>query len=180
MPLRKQIFILVLLWLVATSGCSGKDGTNNVRVPSDFAFMMDVRSTEDDLGGNIHVNIRIDARGKGQFEYYDSSDAIHYDLNDIVTYDASQVVKSGKFKLTDKKLGQLWDLLDKNHFFELEEHYQIALGHSYAFIMVEANGKRHIVDNIGLEVPEIKAIVDAIGTLLPREIKFEYGEGMTP
>jgi len=141
---------------------------------------MDVRSTEDDMAGNIHVNIRMDARGQGQFEYYDSGDAIHYDLNDIISYDASQVVKSGKFKLTNEKLGQLWDILNENHFFELEEHYQIALGHSYAFIMVEANGKRYMVDNIGLEVPEIRAIVEATGEILPGEIKFEYGEGMTP
>jgi hypothetical protein len=141
---------------------------------------MDVRSTEDDLTGNIHVNIRINARGSGRFEYYDSGSGIRYDLDDIVTYDASQVVRSGKFKLTDEKLGHLWDLLDQNHFFELEEHYQIALGHSFAFIMVDANHKRYMVDNIGLEVPEIKAIVEAMGTVLPQEIKFEYGEGMAP
>jgi len=173
----KQIFIVVLLCL-AVSSCSVEDSPG--RVPSDFAFVMDVRSTEDDLGENIHVNIRIDARGKGQFEYYDSGSGIRYDLHDIVTYDASQVVKSGKFKLNNKELAQLWNILNENHFFELEEHYQIALGHSFAFIMVDANHKRYMVDNIGLEVPEIKAIVEAMGTLLPQKIKFEYGEGMVP
>jgi len=173
----KQIFIVVLLCL-AVSSCSVEDSPG--RVPSDFAFVMDVRSTEDDLGENIHVNIRIDARGKGQFEYYDSGSSISYDLDDIVTYDASQVVRSGKFKLTDEELGQLWDLLDKNHFFELEEHYQIALGHSFAFIMVDANHKRYRVDNIGLEVPEIRAIVEGTSAILPETINFEYGEGVGP
>ncbi len=175
MPFRKQIVILVVFCLLVASGCSGKDSTS--RVPSDFAFMMDVRSTKDDLAGNIHVNIRIDARGKGRFEYYDSGSGISYDLNDIVTYDANQIVKSGKFKLSDKELEQLWDILNGNGFFELDEHYQIALGHSYAFILVEANGQKHIVDNIGMEVPEIKAIVELTGEILPGEIKFEYGEG---
>lgn len=178
MLLRKQIFIFVLLCLMGTSGCSGKDSPS--RVPSDFVFVMDVRSPASDLAASVHVNIRIDAKGKGQFEYYDNGGTIRYDLNGIVTYDASQVVKSGKFKLTDEKLEQLWDILNENHFFELEEDYQIAIGHSYAFIIVEANNERHIVDNIGLEVPEIRAIVESIGTLLPRDISFEYGEGVTP
>lgn len=173
----KQIFIVVLLCL-AVSSCSVEDRPS--RVPSDFAIVMDVRSTKDDLAGNIHVNIRIDARGNGRFEYYDSGSGISYDLDDIVTYDASQVVRSGKFKLTDEELGQLWDLLDKNHFFELEEHYQIALGHSFAFIMVDVNHKRYMVDNIGLEVPEIRAIVEGTSAILPETINFEYGEGVRP
>lgn len=178
MLFRKQISILALFCLVATSGCSGNDSTS--RVPSDFVFVMDVRATEDDLAGNIHVNVRIDAKGKGRFEYYDSGSGISYDLNDIVTYDPSQVVKSGKFKLTNEKLGELWGLLNEKRFFELDEHYQVALGYSYAFILVEANGKSHIVDNIGMEVPEIKAIVEEVGTLLPQDINFEYGEGVPP
>jgi hypothetical protein len=102
MSLHKQIFILVVFCLMATSGCSGKNSLE--RVPSDFAFRMDVRSTASDLAASVHVNIRIDAKGKGQFEYYDNGGTIRYDLNEIVTYDASQVVKSGKFKLTDENL----------------------------------------------------------------------------
>jgi hypothetical protein len=178
MSFPKRIFILVLFGLILTSGCSGKDSPSYV--PSDFALMMDVRSADDNPQGNIHVNIRIDARGKGRIEYYDSGNSINYDPNNIITYQASQVVKSAKFNLTTEKLERLWDILNDHGFFELNENYQRALGHSFAFIMVEANGEKHMVDNIGMEVPEIKSIVEAIETLLPPDINFEYGEGFTP
>jgi hypothetical protein len=178
MPLRQPILILVLICLAATSGCAGRATTSPV--PSDFAFVMDVRAAKSDLGGNIHVNVRIDASGKGRFEYYDSDGSISYDLNDMVTYDASQVVKSGKFKLTNEQLEQLWDLLNENRFFALEEHSQMALGYSFAFILVEANGSKHSVNNIGIEVPEIKAIVEGTRMILPAEISFEYGKGVKP
>jgi hypothetical protein len=141
---------------------------------------MDVRGARADMAGNVHVNIRINSNGQGRFEYYDSGSGINYDRNEIVTYDASQIIEIGTFKLTDEKLGQLWNILSENHFFELDEHYQMALGHSYAFLLVEANGERQLVDNIGMEVPEIRAIVEAVRTLLPKNINFEYGEGFTP
>jgi hypothetical protein len=178
MSFYKQIFLLALVCLSLTSGCSDEDSPR--QVPSDFDFMLDVRSVDESLAGNIHVNVRLDARGRGQFEYYDSGNGIAYDLNEVVIYDASQVLKKGKFELTDEELRQLWEILNQNHFFELKEQYQMALGQSYAFIKVEANGKRYMVDNIGMQVPEIKAIVEGIGALLPEEIKFEYGEGVTP
>jgi hypothetical protein len=178
MPLRKLIRILVLFGLAATSSCAGRTTTSPV--PSDFAFVMDVRAAKSDLGGNIHVNVRIDASGKGRFEYYDSDGSISYDLNDMVTYDASQVVKSGKFKLTNEQLEQLWNLLNENRFFALEEHSQMALGYSFAFLLVEVNGSRHMVNNIGMEVPEIKAIVEGTQAILPAEISFEYGKGVKP
>lgn len=170
--------LVILFCLALTTGCANQGSTR--RVPSDFVFVMDVRSAADDLPGNIHVHVQVDAKGKGQFEYYDTGDSIRYDLDDMITYEASQVVKSGKFNLSEAELGQLWDVLNQNHFFELEEHYQMALGHSFAFIVVEANDKRHLVDNIGMEVPEIRTIVETTRTILPQQIKFSYGEGFKP
>jgi hypothetical protein len=174
----KSSIILTILCFAVISACTAQEKTTSI--PSDFLFVLDARRAKDDMGGNIHVNIKIDARGKGQFEYYDTGSSIRYDLNKIVTYDASQVVKSGKFRFTEEKLGQLWELLNKNHFFDLEEYLQMEIGYSFAFIRVEANGKSHMVNNIGMEVPEIRAIVEGIGTILPEEITLEYGKGFTP
>jgi hypothetical protein len=178
MSFFKKVFILTFFCILMTSGCSNEDDPS--RVPSDFVFVMDVRAAENKLTENIHVNVRINARGKGRFVYYDSGAGINYDPNGIVVYDRSQVVRSGKFRLTDEKLEQLWDLLNDHGFFMLDGHYQTALGFSYAFMMVEANDTKYMVNNIGMEVPEIRALVEAIGEILPEEIKIEYGEGFRP
>jgi hypothetical protein len=176
MPPLKKFLIIALFFLVGISACSGIDSASPV--PMDLVFVMDVRSADEDLADSTHVNIRIDDRGRGQFEYYDTGGTIHYDLDKIVTYEPGQIVKSGNFKLTDKELAQLWNILNENNFFVLLEDYRAAIGHSYAFIMVEANGERYIVDNIGIEVPEIRTIVEEIRRILPQEIKFEYGKGV--
>jgi hypothetical protein len=139
---------------------------------------MDVRSAE--RGSAQHINVQINAKGKGQYDVYDSGGEIRYDLNDIVTYDADQVVKTGKFDLSNAELGQLWDAINQNRFFELETKYQMAMGHSYTFIMVEADGRKHMVDNIGVEVPEIGALVEATDALMPNRIDLDYGEGYVP
>jgi hypothetical protein len=178
MTLRRQIFTFVVFCFLVGSACSSQDRANSV--PSDFVFVMDVSGVEDDLAGALHLNMRINAKGRGYVEYYDSEGTIRYDLNGMVIYDRDQIVKTEKFRLTDEELGQLWDVLNKNHFFELEEAYQAAIGHSYAFIMVEANGRQHQVDNIGVEVPEIRAIVESTEKIVPEDINFEYGEGFKP
>jgi len=36
------------------------------------------------------------------------------------------------------------------------------------------------VDNIGVEVPEIKAIVEATNTIMPEGVNLDYGEGFVP
>ena len=62
-------------------------------------------------------------------------------------------------------------------------HYDpndMAICHSYAFIMIEANGQRHQIDNIGMEAPEIRALVEVMNTLMPGGINLEYGEGYMP
>jgi hypothetical protein len=67
----------------------------------------------------------------------------------------------------------LWKTINDNHFFELDQNYQMAIGHSYAFIKVDADGQSHQVFNIGMEVPEIRAFVEVIQTLLPAEVNVE-------
>ena len=54
------------------------------------------------------------------------------------------------------------------------------IGLSYAFVVVQADGQRHIVDNIGMEVPEMRAIMEATDAILPKEVNLEYGDGHTP
>ena len=56
----------------------------------------------------------------------------------------------------------------------------MALGHSYAFLLVQADGQKHMVNNIGMEVPEIREIVEAARHLLPAGVKPDYGKGYIP
>ena len=46
--------------------------------------------------------------------------------------------------------------------------------------MIEADGRKHQVFNIGMEVPEIKAMVGATGAVMPVDVKLEYREGYLP
>jgi hypothetical protein len=161
--------------MILATGCS----TNNKSsIPTDFFFVMDVQSADKDAAQNI--NIRINAKGEAEFEIYDTGGVIHYDLNDMVIYDADQILETGKFDLDETELEKLWDAINDNKFFELTEDYRMAIGHSYAFIMIEADGLRHQVDNIGMEVPEIRALVEVIDAILPEGINIEYGKGYVP
>lgn len=178
MPRFTQSFILVTLVITVVSACSSKPKTSSV--PFDFAFMMDADSREINPPEILNVNIKINAQGAGSFEYYDNGGVASYTSEYIISSEPNQVVKSGKFRLTDSELEQLWDTLNKNHFFELDERYEAQLGYSYAFIMVNANGKRYIVNNIGVEVPEIRAIVERVDEILPAAISMEYREGFSP
>lgn len=173
--LRKlpAIFITVIILLV--TGCSSN---KTAAVPSDFLFLMDVGSAG--AGTAINISITIDTAGMAQYEYYDTGGVIQYDLSDKVTYNAEQVVKSGKFRLNNAELEQVWDSINENGFFDLTEDYRMALGSSYAFIMIEADGRKHMVDNVGMEVPEIRALVETIAALMPEGVDMEYGEGYVP
>lgn len=166
---------LVLLCTILVAGCSMNRTSS---VPSDFHFVMDAWSAES--GTADHVNIKINADGKGQYDVYDSGGTIQYDLSDVVIYSPDQVVKDGSFKLSNAELEQLWAVINENKFFELDEKYQMQIGHSYAFILIEADGRKHMVDNIGMEVPEMRAIVDATNAVLPEDAAIEYGEGYIP
>lgn len=174
---QKHPIILLILGLIFITGCATK-GTSYV--PSDFFFIMDVKSAGVFEGCALHVNIEIDSKGRGKYETYDTGCAITYDPDHMVTYKRSQVVKSGKFKLSAVELEGLWEAINQNNFFELREDYRMAIGFSYAFIMVEADGQRYMVDNIGMEVPEVRAIVESTDAILPEGVNLDYGEGYIP
>jgi len=179
MPTRLLNHLLIPLTLVSMllAGCSpSSEGS----APTDFLFMMDVSSPEDLADCPVNINIRIDAKGRGQYDFYDTECAIVYDSNDVVAYKSEQILKSGKLKLSAAELKGLWEAIEQNNFFDLTEDYRMAMGLSYAFLMVKANGQQHIVDNIGMEVPEVKAIVEATDAIMPEGIHLDYGEGYLP
>ena len=177
MTIRRYLVVFLALSAVIAVGCS----TITTRdVPSDFFFIMDVGSAEDTADCPINIHIRLDANGRGKYTYYDTGCAIEYDTNDMVTYKAAQVLKSGKLKVSGTELDQLWHVINENKFFELNADYRMEIGYSYAFIMVEADSRRHIVDNIGMEVPEVRAIVEATNAVMPEGVTLEYGEGYIP
>ena len=168
------LFIFGTLWLI---GCRPKSTAN---VPSDFLFIMDVKSAGAFEGCDEHVNIKIDSNGRGRYELYDTDCAIEYDTNHMVTYKRSQVLETGTLKIGGTELEGLWEAINQNNFFNLTEDYRMAIGFSYAFIVVQADGQQHTVDNIGMEVPEVRAIVEATDTLMPERFNLDYGEGFLP
>ncbi len=176
MTLHKRLIFFVLIYLcgLILSGCTP---ANEANIPQDFAFLLDATSA-DDFGQ--HINIRIDAQGKGYYERYETVGAHGYGTDIMITYAATQIVETGKFKLSTTDLENLWALLEEQHFFELTDDYRMAMGSSFAFIVVEANGYKHKVDNIGMEVAEIKAIVEATSNLLPSGVDLVYREGFLP
>ena len=174
-PSLKSPIIMLVLSMILTIGCSTSEKSN---IPEDFFFVMDVRTADKETSQNI--NIRINAKHEAKFEIYDTGGVIQYDLNNMVIYDADQIVGTGKFDFSDAELEKLWNAINDNKFFELTEDYRMAIGHCYAFIMIEANGQRHQIDNIGMEVPEIKALVEVMNTLMPEGVNLEYGEGYVP
>ena len=171
-------YLVILFTLVVAFFAGGCSADQNTSVPAGFFFVMDVQSDNKEAAQNI--NIRVNAKGEAEFEIYDTGGVIQYDLNDMVTYDAEQIVETGKFDLSDAGLEKLWNAINDNKFFELTEDYRMAIGYSYAFIMIEADGQRHQVDNIGMEIPEIRALVEAIDTIMPEGVNLEYGEGYVP
>lgn len=172
-----SLFLKYLLFILLTlvPACS-VDKTASL--PSDFSFIMDVGTSEGWSANHIHITI--DSKGHANFEVYDSGGVIHYDQNDIVTYDEAQIINEGKFDLTRDGQERLWNAIHQNRFFDLTEDYRMAIGHSYAFIMIEADDRKHVVDNIGMEVPEIRALVEATDAVVPEELDLEYGEGYVP
>ena len=166
---------LLLTLPILIAGCTANKSST---LPSDFSFIMDVRTPE--MGSASHIHIAIDAKGRGQYEVYNPQGVIQYDQNDILTYDDDQVLREGKFNLTPDEQEKLWTAIHQNQFFDLTEDYRMAIGHSYAFIMIEAEGNKHIVDNIGMEVPHIRALVQATDAVLPDDLDLEYGEGYVP
>ncbi len=125
------------------------------------------------------MHIRINAGGAGRYERYETGGVIRGDANGRVTYEPDQVLAVGEFTLAEDELRQLWKAIKENNFFALTGDYRMAMGHSYAFIRVEADGRRHQVFNIGMEVPEIRAIVEATEAVLPEDVDLAYREGVS-
>ena len=167
-----SLAFLMLLWLmVLASGCVPA----KTPVPTDFLFILDARSS-----GAEHVNIQINANGKGQYERYDSGGVIERNENGMVVYDSDQVIEKGNFTLNHEQLTQLWQAINQNNLFQLTDDYRMAIGYSYAHITLHANEQRYRVDNIGMEVPEIRAIVEKTNSILPVGVALDYGEGFSP
>lgn len=172
---KNTALCLLLTAMLFLSACSSQVAES---VPSDFYMMMDVRDADSQTARNS--NIRIHANGKVDYDVYETRGVIHYDENAIVRYDKDQIVRDGKFRLSAAEMEALWSAITDNQFFELSDKYQMEIGHSYAFILIEANGQKHMVDNIGMEVPEMRALVETVAAMAPDDIKFEYGEGYIP
>ena len=175
MSVQKHIPFLLVLSMVIMSGCSTADAHS---LPSDFIFILDARSPVKQTAQNI--NIQINAEGEGRYERYNTGGVTHQDENGMVIYEHNQVVETGKFKLHDDQLEQLWQVINENGFFQLTEDYRMAIGYSYAFIVIEADSRRHQVYNIGMEVPEIRAIVEQVSSMLPKSVILDYEEGFVP
>jgi hypothetical protein len=178
MRFRASIFAF-FLGLILISGCNSIETTS--RVPSDFFLIADANSAiSDEKAPAQNVYIQINADGKGVFDRYDTNGAITFDEDHMVTYTADQVIETGEFVLNDRQLESLWNAIEEIKFFELTDDYRLSLGFSYAFMMVEANGRSHVVDNIGLELAEMKTIVELMNSFLPENAMIVYREGVLP
>jgi len=171
----KALLLLVTLFMVVTSGCSTSLLPS---IPADFMLILDAYNT----GGQQvqNVNIQINAYGEGHYEIYNTGGAIRMDEHGKVTYESDQIVETGDFELTEAQVAQLWNEINKNGFFQLTGDYRMAMGYAYAFVQVEADGQKHQVDNIGMEVPGIRAIVEKVNTMLPSGVDIVYREGFLP
>lgn len=166
---------LFVLFIFTNVRC---DPSNAANTPQDFFFILDAQSP--DIGQSQNVYIQINSKGNGHFDRYKTGGAIHYNSDGIISYSRSQVIESGTFKLSAKQLEQLWKVINDNSFFQLNDDYRMAMGNSYAFIVVEANGQRHKVDNIGMEVQEIRDILETTNLMLPSNAAIIYREGFIP
>jgi hypothetical protein len=169
----KILLVIAVLSVIQLIGCTGKE----TGIPDDFSFLINVRSTQ---GYTNHYHIEIDSLGKGSYILYDTEGSIEYKTDGMIVVPLFKTIERGKFDLTQQQLSSLLRVVEENSFFTLEEAYQMSLGHSFAFIAVTLDGQTHQVDNIGMEVPELRAIVSGVQGLLPARINIDYGEGFVP
>lgn len=170
--MRAGICRSTLIALLSLGACSFPGASHP---PADFLLILDAKSAH---GIADHVNVRIDAAGTGRYERYETAGVIRGDTSGMVTYAPDQIVDAGEFRVGRAALDELWQAIDAARFFELDGDYRMALGHSYAFIVVEAAGRRGHVWNVGMEVPEVAAIVEATDRVLPDGIDLEYPAGL--
>jgi len=174
MRFNKERLILSILFLLLIPSCTPPAMPH---VPEDFDFVLNVR--QKDRPG-YHYHIHINAKGKGTYVLYNSQGTIEYDPDGMIVIPLLRVKKWGSFSLKKIQMTALLQTLDDNTFFDLAEDYQMEIGHSFAFIQATIDGQEHTVDNIGVEVPELRAIIENIDRLLPAKIKVDYGEGYKP
>ena len=168
--LTTVIFSFIILTITS---CQSQE----TMVPSDFSLLINVRSAR---GFTNHYHILIDATGRATYKLYDTGGTIEYDTDGMIKVPITKIVETGKFELNQQQLNKLQRALEKNAFFTLERDYQMAIGHSFAFVHATMDGQQHTVDNIGMEVPELRAIVSTVQQILPTKIKIDYGEGFKP
>jgi hypothetical protein len=171
---NRQIAATLSLFFLM-SGCSQNPENS---VPSDFYFLLDARSGGP--GSTQNIRLQIDASGEGIYQYYETDGVIRYDPDHVVTFDKDQVAEEGTFHCSQTELARLWETIHVQRFFNLSEDYEMALGSSYAFLIVQADGQKHTVNNVGMEVPEIREIVESAQTLLPAGVRLDYGKGYIP
>ncbi len=167
------LWVLIALSMVATNGCASLSRRD---VPRDFMFLLhaDVPSQEGQAAQNVFI--RINSRGQGHFERYNTGGIVRYDESGMVAYEREQVVDTGDFKLRGQQVKRLWQAIRDNNFFQLKGDYLREFDTYYAFLVIEANGQTHKVDNVGVEVPEIGVILDRLRSMLPLDVAICYGD----
>ena len=169
------VLVLVALSMVASSGCTAPPARS---VPPDFTFILDAHSPEGKT--LLYMRIKINSEGEGHFERYDTGVSIGLGQDGTVVLEIDQLVDTGGFLLREHQVDELWQTIDEHDFFQLTGDYRMAIGYSYAFIRIEADGQSHQVFNIGMEVPEIRAIVEEVSSILPSDVVLVYGGGPWP
>lgn len=164
-------WVLLALSITAASGCTALSPRG---VPPDFMFILDARSPGEQAAQ--HLFIRINARGQGHFERYNTGGLTRHDEGGMVVYDSDQVVETGDFELRGEQVKQLWQAIKENNFFQLRGDYRMAIGCYYAFVMIEADGQTHQIDNAGMEVTEIRAVVEKVRSMLPAGVALRYSD----
>jgi hypothetical protein len=175
----RTLIFLLFLCCIFIAGCNPTENTPGV--PSDFLLIFDAHSaisSENAPSQNVHI--QIDADGRAEFDRYNTDGAIVFDEEHMVTYTAGQVLDNGELMLSNSQMEALWNSIEEINFFELNDDYRMSMGFSYAFVMIEANGRRHVVDNIGLELAEMKTIVELMNSFLPENASIIYSEGVSP
>ncbi len=170
MRFRYLIYTHFFCWLLL-AGCDQL--ASNPGIPSDFHLIVDADSAVSDQEAPAqNVFIQIYADGQVVFDRYNTHGAISFDEDHMVTYSADQVIESGEFALNSRQLESLWNAIEEIDFFALTDDYRMSIGLSYAFMLVEANGQRHVA--------EIKTIVETLNSFLPGDAMIVYREGFLP
>lgn len=165
---KSTLLFLVLLFLLGPPGCSAN-------VPTDFNMIVDARRSEPAAGSPTeHIYLEINQSGSSSYIIYDTGGTITHDSDGFISISPGQIIKTGSFKISSQALENIWNQLEDSHFFDLNDDYRMSIGNAYAFLVVRANSQTHSVDNIGIFLPEIQGIFQAINGSLPDQLLIEY------